>query len=108
MMSLQNDMELMAESLNSEGVAPATHKDKNDYGLEAHGEDKEYRSNVPDLVDTGRRLGPIPTLSGNGGVNGGAQLQPNTDWSSGYGHESGRGPPHGSGESNASAHRGAT
>ena len=100
MMSLQNDMELMANEPEREGAELAAPNLKNETGLEAHDDKKNYPTDVPDFVGAGRRLGPSPTLSSHGDDNGGCPIHSKTDWRSGYSLESGRGLPRGSGEYN--------
>ena len=100
-MSLQKDNDMMADEAERDGADLAAPNFKNDGGLEAHNDNNNYPTDVPDLVGAGRRFRPSPTISSNGDAHGGYPIESRTDWRSGYSLESGRGLPRGSGEPNA-------
>ena len=63
MMSLQKDNDMMADEPERDGAVLAAPNFKNDGGLEAHNDNKNYLTDVPDLVGAGRRFRPSPTIS---------------------------------------------
>ena len=107
MMSLQKDNDMMADEAERDGADLAAPNFKNDGGLEAHNDNKNYLTDVPDLVGAGRRFRPSPTISSHGDAHEGYPIESRTDWSAGYALESSRGLPRGNTEYNGDAPKGA-